>query len=136
VSDMEGEGGGRKKHTSTGPGNRTCSQARGTILVDLEPHRALAVKRRGSLARGDLGEVELQRARVTDVGIDVEADVASCGDCQSLGSRCAWCELVAGHLCGGDIADWSVRVSVLGEADGFPLARLGSVVDGSCEGVW
>lgn len=93
----EGERWKKSRHTSTRPRELTGSQSQGSILVNLEPNGALAVKSGSRLALGDLGHVEVQGTGMANVVADDKRVVGSGRDGQSLGGASAGVELVAGH---------------------------------------
>ena len=112
---------GRGRRTAAGPGDGACAQAGRPVLVDLEPDGALAVESGGGLARGDLGQVEVERAGVLDGGVDREGDGAAGFGRDDLGRAGANIALVAGHGRRGDVLDGTVGLVVRGDADGFPV---------------
>lgn len=122
-----GEGG--VGHTAAGPGDGARAEAGRAVLVDLEPHGALAVKGGRGLARGDLGHVEVERAGVADGGVDSEGDSAAGLDRDNLGRASAHVPLVAGHGSRGDVLNGAVGLEVLGDADCLPLGG-GHAIDG------
>ena len=97
-------------------------------MVDFEPDGALAVEGGGGLARGDLGQVEVERAGVADGSVDREGDGTAGFDGDDLGCAGAYVSLVAGHCRRGNVLDGAVGLVVLGDADGFPLGG-GHTVD-------
>lgn len=107
-----------------------------TVLVDLEPDRTLAVESRGSLASGDLSQIELERSRVADVAVDIEGEGTTGRDGDSLGCTTAGRLLVAGHGLRVDVLNGAVRVLVLGGANRRPVGRdRSTALDESREGV-
>ncbi len=118
------------------PLQTASAQTAGAVLVDLEPHRALSVEGGSRLAGGHFGKVEVERTRVADRRAGGEADSAAGSDCQRLGGTSAGVALIAGHGLRGDVGHGAVGLEVLGLANGLPVCRLDTVVDGAREGVF
>ena len=124
------------RHTSTGPRELAGSQSHGSILVNLEPNGALAVKSGSRLALGDLGHVKVQGTGMADVVADDKRVVGSGRDGQSLGGALAGVELVAGHGFRGDVGNGAAVVVVLGHADVFIFSGDGASGVALGESVW
>jgi hypothetical protein len=106
LGDREGDFCGAvvgKGHLAAGEG--------GALGVDLEPDVAGAVECRGSLARWDLGHVELEGARVRDGCHGSESDIVTSIDSVRLGC-CAGGELVATNLRRRDVGYGAVGLVV------------------------
>lgn len=133
----EPRGAGGDGRTFTLPAQRPSPQPARLVLRNLEPHGALAVKGRGRLAGGHLGEVEVRRARVEDGRAAARGDGYGAAGRDAEGARgaAAWVELVARHGFGADVGDGAVVEAVLGRADGFPVGGALAVVEGAGEGV-
>ena len=114
--------GGGKRHTGAGPGDAAAGD-NGLLLEDLEPDLAASVPVGGGLAGGNLGEVELHRAGVADVGVQGEADGVAGVDLAGLNAL-AGVALVAADRIAVDVLDRAVGLVVGRLADVLPLTGL------------
>lgn len=102
--------------------------------MDLEPDLALAVKVKD--AAGGAGHVHVDRARVVDVGGDLEGEPAAGGDVEDGGARGTGAELVARHGLGADVGDGAVVLVVGRAADLLPVGAADAVGRDARDGVW
>ena len=127
---------GKSERTVTRPLEVARPEPGRPVLVDLEPHGALGVEVLGRLARGDLGEVGVQRAGVEDLAAaDGDGDGAAGTDAEGLRRALAGVHLVACHGSGVEVGDGAVGILVLGQADRGPVGGACTVVDGAGERV-
>lgn len=106
----------------------------GTLAEDLEPDLALALEVGGTGSRGSLGHVELEGARVGDVGVDGEAQVVAGLDGQSLGRRVGGVD-VAADVVRRDVGHGAVGVVVGSHANILPVLSDLALVDQGREGI-
>lgn len=127
------KGGGEGRRTLTRP--RQAGRVDGrTLSKNLEPDLAGALKVGGRLAVGDLGHVELERARVANVRVDGEADLGAGRHGVRFGRVVDAAVGPAADVVGRDVRDGAVAVVVGRHAHILPVFGRVAVGDerGEC----
>lgn len=133
VGDAPGDGHGDAGLAVVGPRDGGARDG-GPVAVDLEPDRAGRVEAGGG--GGGLGHVDVDGARVVDVGRDAEGDGAAGGDGEGLRGGGAGGELVAAHGGRVDVLDGAVGVVVGRAAGELPVGAGDAVGRDAGDGVW